>query len=462
MTSVNLMSEKSLSLDKTQLPLLPLRTSPPIAIPTAIPTRHVPLTPPPSIRSRLSKSSSKKSESPVKYKRSISISSIKNSMSSKSRNNSTFSISSIDDDYSFKRRSITHPLSNPDDEVPVYDYFSSYYLEDDYDQVETDEDEYSINSCSTCESSLTKSTNSRFENYTLRQTSQSFASPLLVPRKSTSIVSSVNTITTGYTTSTSSELLIKLLNEVPQSPEPKRFVSNLTSSLNSIKKSVKQNLLAYSLYLSPSVADEVFPTPLQVEKEMDVINKNFIHSYDSMDDFIKLVPSKTFKNRDDRINSNFLRLYAQDYNSRLNKLLPDNYSNEEFLELYNKSRGIKEFHHRYNFYKISNLNRDKLWNSVILPARFDNCPNSSIDHSSYVFMGNNAENNNSLITLNGNFLPWARENNRTTESIKPSGILQGVKGCENGPSPSSGMSKTQFTIKGWCNKRWLDSSDLDE
>lgn len=203
-------------------------------------------------------------------------------------------------------------------------------------------------------------------------------------------------------------------------------------------------------------------TPIPVEKEMDMINKSIIQVNECMDDFITLVPSKAFRNRDERINSNFLRLYAQDYSSRVNKLLPDNYSDEEFLELYNKSEGVKDFHLRFNFYKISNLNRDKLWKNVVLPARFDSCPSASIDHSSYIYTGNDVQSKNSLITLNGNYLPWARANNKSSASIKPSGILHGVKGCQNGSSPSSGVSQPQFTVKGWCNRRWLDISDLDE
>lgn len=161
---------------------------------------------------------------------------------------------------------------------------------------------------------------------------------------------------------------------------------------------------------------------------------------------------RMFKHRDERINSNFLKLYAIDYSSRVSNILPN--SNNDFIPI-----NQLKFHHDNNLYKLSLSSRDKLWENIILPPRLDRCPTPHVDHTDYIFIGSPTDHhrmkNNSLTMKNGNILPWS---NNSRPSLKPSGVLKGKKSLANGPNPNSGVTSCQYTIKGWCNSRWLDSS----
>lgn len=144
------------------------------------------------------------------------------------------------------------------------------------------------------------------------------------------------------------------------------------------------------------------------------------------------------KNRDERINCNFLKLYAQDYSSRQKGYLPQDHGN--FII----DKNLQKFHQQYNIYKVSNASKDKLWQNIILPPRKDEMP-TVIDHKNYILVEGE---NTKTIVMNGSHIPWMNK-----KSIKPTG-------CEgkyliNGLNPNSGITRTQYTVKGWVNKRWL-------
>lgn len=185
--------------------------------------------------------------------------------------------------------------------------------------------------------------------------------------------------------------------------------------------------------------------------EMKTFNLESPLNSDNMEmESMFLSANKLFKNRDERINNKFLILYAIDYNSRIRGYLPN--SNNINYEL-SKHKHLIDFHKHHNLMRISNLARDKLWKSIILEPRSDKCPNGQIDHSHYIYLGNNENRpGNSLTMKNGNYLPWSNK-----PSLKPTGVLNN-KHLNNGPNPNSGVSRSQYTIKGWTNSRWIDSS----
>lgn len=189
--------------------------------------------------------------------------------------------------------------------------------------------------------------------------------------------------------------------------------------------------------------------------------------------------SKPIRNRELRINSRFLIMYTFDFNSRLNGLLPSSNTACEFQELVSVP-AIKRFHKQHNLNKISNLSRDKLWENVILLARSDSLPCEGINYEDYVKEEEDDEEdeeeesseadsiqdeknfrmtrNHSIIKLNGSqYLPWANLKS-SYKCVKPAGILENGKYLCNGELPCSGVTRTQFTVKGWCNKRWVSST----
>lgn len=509
---------------------------------------------------------------------------------------------SMDDDYSNythvqsqkKSNNMNHDNLN---DIPVYDYLNSYYLDGTLNTIDFDNDKQNNNydddnndddnNDDVDDESMIDSFESSLNSIKSYSTQLSLQSPLQshqTPPPPPSISSSPLSIPSSYTPSSSisytpssslsyspiniskksisnshvshintspntsislsdnksCELLIKLLNNDKPTPIPipknnniiqdttkkGEIISNLTNSINyfkdviliknydSTKFKTKFNykIFDYSFIISPRMTDDKLPkistTPStstiddidsdsDSDSECDEDNLTELQTIssspspcpiNSCSDLIKLTSKKSFKNRDERINSNFLRLYAIDYNSRMSKILPNTYTIDEFQSIITNSNsiGVKLFHERFNFYKISNINKDKLWKSVILPPRSDGFPTDCINLSQYIFVGdspattptpatnlklklnsNSNSNDNSrdngevgyssLIRLNGNYQPW----NNSIKSIKPTGILPNIKFINNGKSPNSGVSKTQFTVKGWCNSRWIDISKDD-
>lgn len=168
------------------------------------------------------------------------------------------------------------------------------------------------------------------------------------------------------------------------------------------------------------------------------------------------LPLGVYKAREVREGSSFLMLFAHDYNARLNGTLPNSYSSEEIAHMTKSDARIADFHKKYNIVRVSNLSRDKLWKYVALSPREDNCPSSTIDHSNYIHIGGANEKGTSLVRCKGAHLPWANSSSPVRCS-PPAGIRKGCRPCFNGSSPSSGVTHTQFTVKGWANSRWLDS-----
>lgn len=406
-----------------------------------------------------------------------------------------------------RRSLVMHPLlGSSDDEVNVYHTYdpsapsyrpqslsrSTSTSADDYESDDDGENCFFDDTATSISSCLTQSTG--FSRHGSVSYSPTLHSPTVhcVARKahSNSRVSAV-TFTASATAPVPSDI-VKVLTDVSSSlsasvpgapPSPpntankprKNIVSNLTSSFKSFRDSLhrsSQNLIPYSLSFTPRMTDDRVPLK-DPEPEHEALEEE-LQTYSVLETDLsqaldKLPANKSFRNRDQRINSKFLSMYAYDYSARASGVLPNLHTNEEFSKLINKNKALKMFHSQYNFYKISNMSRDKLWNSVILPPRTDVCPRAAVDHSSYIYVGhdeNEQKRVHSLIRMHGDYLPWAQpcpENElvHKTKFLKPAGIMKHGTSCDNGPSPSSGVSKTQFTVKGWCNSRWVATATDD-
>lgn len=266
-------------------------------------------------------------------------------------------------------------------------------------------------------------------------------------------VKSASSNCTTHTFATSTLARLSSLESVSSlkqaSRRPSRtLASNLTESLKSIQNSVRKRTasIAATFTLTPRMTDDVLPhQPAVVEEELttfrgdgaDTTNKDPI-----------LIPR--FKNRDQRVNPDFLRLYAFDYSGRMQGLLPIAHTSSELERLLQGGEAIRQFHHTHNLHKVLNASKEKLWRGVILGPRSDRCPYSHIECDLYV----NADITNapSLVRLHGTHQPW---NANGARCFKPAGILYGAKECINGHAPSSGVTRSQYTVKGWCNPRWI-------
>lgn len=163
------------------------------------------------------------------------------------------------------------------------------------------------------------------------------------------------------------------------------------------------------------------------------------------DPIFDIYPTKSFKHRDERINNKFLKLYAIDLSSRKKGYLPNSTSEIQPTQY--------EFHNKYNLMHLSTSSRDKLWQNIILPPRNDDTPSNTIDKDSFIHV--EQQHQSSLIMKNGDYLPW----NSSIKSWKPCGELPNGKKMVNGENPNSGLTTTQYTVRGWCNSRWADISE---
>ncbi|ODV81041.1 uncharacterized protein CANTADRAFT_20587 [Suhomyces tanzawaensis NRRL Y-17324] len=255
-------------------------------------------------------------------------------------------------------------------------------------------------------------------------------------------------------TSPSSDALAHLLRERLK----KTFVSNLSSSFKTWKHSFSTNWLPYSL--SPRMTDDLIPpspTPDSEAQELITFKAKPCVPQDL------LYTRKSFKSRDQRINSAFLRLYAADFHARtVTRTLPNtsyDASNQDHTELASMVESnplLKNFHYHHNIYRVSSMSRDKLWNSIILPPRADDSPQHCIDYSTYIYIGDDSSHNvSSVIRPSGkNYMPWCSRSGNNTSTFTPAGTKRNGPVMLNGLAPSSGVTKTQFTVKGWCNPRW--------
>lgn len=156
------------------------------------------------------------------------------------------------------------------------------------------------------------------------------------------------------------------------------------------------------------------------------------------------------RNRDYRINCDFLKYYALDLRARENRMLPSTALPDEVEQLV-QDPALRSFDNRYGLTTISNISREKLWDSVILPPRSDAHPVGTIDYSTYAYVGEDGRlcGGSSVVSKNGKYIPWATH--RT--SLRPAGVLASSKPLASN-SPTGCVTPTQYTIKGWCNKRW--------
>lgn len=267
----------------------------------------------------------------------------------------------------------------------------------------------------------------------------------------------------GANSESSKDSLTKLLNDkgaYTQTTTTKNsMVSNLKSSLKKLKSSIQNSstIILNSYTFNPRTTDDIIPeikSSLPLQHEMTT----FKETATLEEPFILRKSFRSFKNRELRVNSEFLRKYAFDYNSRLEGLLPCVHTSEEITQILISRPSLKKFHLDYNLYKISGISKEKLWQNIILPPRSDNSPKNAINYEGYIFLGGEKGNFSSLITSNGDYLPWGFG----ALSIKPAGILSKGKSFYNSSSPSSGVTNTQYTIKGWCNSRWMDVSKETE
>lgn len=248
--------------------------------------------------------------------------------------------------------------------------------------------------------------------------------------------------------------------------ESRLSVSNFARAFNVLKTSIHRtsySMLRHSGHLSPWVTDETVPgfsscheCSEQVDSDdedsdLEELETHECASADYLHRVLELPRGTQYRGRDSRMNSTFLRLYAIDYDARCSEILPNSYTSRELTYVINKSRMSKDFHRRYNIIRISNLSRDKLWDSVVLPPRRDTSPSAHIDPSNYVYVGSDDEKYDPRIRFEDSGI-------RRLYYPKPAGVSDNGRSFRNSESPQAGNTRLQYTIKGWCNARWLDSS----
>jgi len=257
------------------------------------------------------------------------------------------------------------------------------------------------------------------------------------------------------------------------------FVSNLSSSIKSFTNSTifNNDLL---LDIQPRLTDDKLPTnilrhtghddsiqSIHKDTELKTFKITSINNKSSTNFQGGIATSNTpssisiLKNREPRINSQFLRLYSYESNSRKKGILPevshmneDEYSNQS-INSSKYSKNSKSSTHEFAIHV-----REKLWQCVILPPREDLTltsykkpryvyKNDYVSNSEKIDMigKNNEEDENngfvSLIRQKGDIKPWIKledEQQSKQKVLKPYGVLN---------------NDVQFTVKGWCNERWL-------
>lgn len=160
----------------------------------------------------------------------------------------------------------------------------------------------------------------------------------------------------------------------------------------------------------------------------------------------KLEARRRFKNRDQRINLQFLRIYAMDYNARVNShTIPNVGDSSELNSMISRNPSLKGFHHAHNLVRILTMSRDKLWNSVILPPRADPSPQQELLDLFYVQTDSNISR---IIRKEARHVPWSG-----TRGMKPVGARG--RCLPNGLAPNSGVTREQYVVAGWCPPRWM-------
>lgn len=290
-------------------------------------------------------------------------------------------------------------------------------------------------------------------------------SATLTKRASFSQILKINVITSaasGDKTDTRCNLTRLLQNEESAASEPRSVLQKYlgVDSLPEIFRFKRSAVGAHSnnaQALGHAKASNVTPPPT---RELDSILLQLLTTGHQ-----PLAVCRPQRNREPRINSKFLIMYSLDYSSRLNHYLPNTQSSSEVAELVASSKALYNFHRAYDLNKMSLLSRDKLWANVVLLARHDALPLTHVRYEDYIKCGSNLllylsctpQHSHTIIRLDGeDYVPWSHMD--LTRAVKPAGVLQGSPTLCNSDLPSSGLSRSQFTVKGWCNKRWVSAA----
>lgn len=239
------------------------------------------------------------------------------------------------------------------------------------------------------------------------------------------------------------------------------FVSNLSSSIKSFTNStIQKNDMLFDI--QPRLTDDKLPRTTIIQRLAQKDNKvTELQTFKvtSTNTDITTNQSSTsnnnntsqgaisiLRNREPRINSQFLRLYSYESNSRKKGLLPQITHSDE--EEFANNRPIGDSSREFALFV-----RQRLWQCVVLPPRED----LNISPPEYVFHGNDNTDDSieevsessevvSLIRKNGDVKPWIKledEKFAKQKVLRPCGVLN---------------NDIQFTVKGWCNERWLPST----
>lgn len=151
------------------------------------------------------------------------------------------------------------------------------------------------------------------------------------------------------------------------------------------------------------------------------------------------------RNREYRINSDFLKRYALDLSARAKGLLPPLDDTPASMR---PSKALRDFDTRHGLARYSDMSREKLWGLVVLPPRADPCPRDTIAFDGFLFEG--AAPGSSIAAKTSSCVPWAAH----IGSIKPAGQLPGAACVRSVTLPTLALSVPQYTIRGWCSDRW--------
>ncbi|ONH68373.1 Protein GIS3 [Cyberlindnera fabianii] len=159
------------------------------------------------------------------------------------------------------------------------------------------------------------------------------------------------------------------------------------------------------------------------------------------DDRLPIHVAYIYRNREPRVNSQFLRLYSHEAASRRKGLLLQTDPIEEELYMPHPS------HYHGTEREFALLVRHRLWNCVVLPPRQDAPMDPTTHNDEYVFDDEiHDKEEMTLVDTQRQVKPWITLEDETEKNttLGPRGILD--KGV-------------QFTVKGWCNTRWMPSRD---
>lgn len=318
----------------------------------------------------------------------------------------------------------------------------------------------------------------------------SFSSLCVTPYKSPSnshilAVNAVGDKSSGHvrgtrrTSSSTAEILARALTKDEQkkliSASKRLFVSNLTHSFKAVCQSVDRSTQLIASYSTRPVPRMIKDSPennpshnADIDVALGLRGKSYQelltyshYTGDLVEDFyFEKPPTKVSRFRDQRVNAAFLRMYALDFLARISGLLPNVHSQEELLNMIGKRPWLARFHEKYDLFRISEVSQEKLWQNIILHPREEELPAALVDGSNYIYVGDDGDSydKRSLIRRESSIVPWIHTGAANDISYKPAGILNNCRERPNGLSPNSGSSKPQYTIKGWCNPRWLDLS----